>query len=432
MRTVRLLIGVLLVFTAACPAPMTLIGADGGKRPDAGAGGGAGGGTGGGSGGGNGAHDAGAQCEPCMVSTDCNQGASCVQLLGSNVCGTRCTGVAGCDPGAQCLPTTALDGIRVSICVLPTGNCGTAPCAGGCGPEATCDVMSGHCTPIDAGLMSDAGVPASDAGAPRGTVGINGGSVDRLFFAVLGDTRPSLPNDTAHYPTATITGIFQAMQAMNPRPQFAVGTGDYQFAYSTSSEAAKQVGFYMGARAYYSNTFFPAMGNHECTGATNSNCAGTQTDPYKAFMSSMMQPLSRSLPYFTFDVNDLDGKWSAKFIIAACNAWDSTQKEWLDTQLARTTTYTFIARHEPLGVAAPCTAEMDAMLAAHPYTMFLSGHSHTFAHNANELIEGTGGAPLSGNAVYGYATVEQLPDGTLRITQYDSGQRKPVASYTLP
>ena len=76
---------------------------------------------------------------------------------------------------------------------------------------------------------------------------------------------------------------------------------------------------------------------------------------------------------------------------------------------------------------------MDALLAGKSYTMFLSGHSHTFAHTNNELIEGTAGAPLTGNAVYGYATIEQLPgSSTFRITQYDSAQRKAVATYTLP
>ncbi len=431
MRTLRLLIGALVVFAAACPAPPTLIGDDGGKRLDASVGGGRGGGGGGG--GGAGGYDAGTQCRPCMVSAECNANASCVQLLGSNVCGTRCTNAAGCDLGAQCVPTTALDGTNVSICVSPTGTCGTAPCAGGCGPDATCDMVTGHCAPNDAGLMPDAGVPPSDAGFPVGTVGINGGSVDRLFFAVLGDTRPSLPNNTSGYPTATITGIFQAMQAMSPRPQFAIGTGDYQYALGTSTEAPKQIALYMGARANYSGVFFPAMGNHECDSFTSHNCSGMSTEPLKAFMSSMMQPLAHTLPYYTFDVNALDNTWTAKFIIAACNSWDATQKDWLAAQLARPTTYTFVSRHEPLGVAAPCTTEMDALLTGKTYTMFLSGHSHTFAHTNNELIEGTAGAPLTGNAVYGYATIEQLPGGsTFRITQYDSAQRKAVATYTLP
>ena len=75
---------------------------------------------------------------------------------------------------------------------------------------------------------------------------------------------------------------------------------------------------------------------------------------------------------------------------------------------------------------------MDPLLAANPYTMILTGHTHTFSHSGKELIEGTAGAPITGNASYGYATVDQLSDGTLRITQYDSKARKAVASYTLP
>jgi hypothetical protein len=59
-------------------------------------------------------------------------------------------------------------------------------------------------------------------------------------------------------------------------PPFAVSTGDYMFASVGGTQQAVQLDLYLAARARYSGTTFPTMGNHECTGATASNCgAGT-------------------------------------------------------------------------------------------------------------------------------------------------------------
>src|SRR5260370_625068 len=80
-------------------------------------------------------------------------------------------------------------------------------------------------------------------------------------------------DDVKGYPTAIITKIFQDIEAFSPKPPFVLATGDYQFASSgSSSTAAQQLGLYLGARKNYSGVQFPAMGNHECTGSTSSNC----------------------------------------------------------------------------------------------------------------------------------------------------------------
>ncbi len=357
-----------------------------------------------------------------------------MQLLGADVCATRCSSSSTCGPNADCLPTTALDGTPEKICVSRSGVCGApAGCNPACGPGTSCDLVTGTCVSnADAGPRDAGSGTQVDAGLPVGTVGPDGGVVNHLYFAVVGDTRPSLPNNTSGYPTSVINGIFEAIEAMNPRPQFVVATGDYQFATSGSSEAPKQVALYMAARAKYSGPLFPAMGNHECTSATDTNCPAVTTEPYKAFMASMIQPLGRSTPYYSFDVNAPAGQWSAKFVVTACNAWDATQKAWLAGELARPTTLTFVVRHMAQGVSAPCTSEMDPMVAAAPFSMFLAGHSHTFTHTGNQIIEGTGGAPLTGSAPHGYATIEQLPDNSLRVTQYDSANRTVVESYTVP
>src|SRR5579883_1824726 len=105
----------------------------------------------------------------------------------------------------------------------------------------------------------------TNTGPISGSVGANGGSISRLVFAVVGDTRPVNEDQPNTYPTAVITKIFQDIQALSPRPPFVLATGDYQFSSTGSrSTASAQVGLYMQARAAYSGTLFPAMGNHEC------------------------------------------------------------------------------------------------------------------------------------------------------------------------
>ena len=376
-------------------------------------------------------------CLACVQSAECPPGSLCVQLQGNDVCVKQCLSDDTCENEQTCLAAVALDGTATHVCVSSNGVCGGRACFDSCVTGTSCDLITGHCLAaldagtVDAGPATDAG-GRGDAGSIDGTVGISGGTVNRLFFAVVGDTRPSLPNDTARYPTAVISGIFQAIQDMSPRPQFVIGTGDYQYALPTGVEGSKQVSLYMAARNLYAGPFFPAMGNHECTGYAGSNCASLATSLYTAFTASMLQPLGQSKPYYSFDVRGENSAWTAKFVVTACNAWDATQKNWLAQQLARETTYTFIVRHMPLNVAGPCIGEMEPMLATSSYTMFLAGHVHTFSHNGRELIEGTGGAPITGNATYGYATVEQLADGALQVTQYDSGARKAVAVYMLP
>src|SRR5258708_25531128 len=76
------------------------------------------------------------------------------------------------------------------------------------------------------GTGAQPGTP--DAGAvPTGSVGKGGGTVDRLWFATTGDTRPSSCNDTAGYPKAAIAQIAAAMKAL--RVQFTVDLGDHMF-----------------------------------------------------------------------------------------------------------------------------------------------------------------------------------------------------------
>ncbi|HEY8041682.1 MAG TPA: hypothetical protein VIF15_17875, partial [Polyangiaceae bacterium] len=137
----------------------------------------------------------------------------------------------------------------------------------------------------DGGSSSGGGSGGSSSGCTTntgpitGTVGNNGGSLSRLVFAVVGDTRPANEDDTGGYPTSVITKIYQDIEAQSPKPPFALSTGDYMFASTGGgSTATQQASLYMQARGAYTGASFPAMGNHECgvgsgcSGSTDCNC----------------------------------------------------------------------------------------------------------------------------------------------------------------
>ncbi len=300
---------------------------------------------------------------------------------------------------------------------------------GGTTAEASVPVDSGT-APHDAGggKPTDAAVGGHDSGLPVGSVGPNGGQLSTLNFAVTGDSRPPTSNDIQGYPTAVVTKIFQQIEALSPRPDFVVGTGDYQYSSPTYlNSSAQQMMLYMSARASFTGPFFPAMGNHECTGADDSNCgAGSSsgtTANLKAFLSAMLAPIQKTEPYYAFDIDAIDGSWTSKFVVTAPNAWDSTQQAWLTTQMARSTTYTFVVRHQPSTSSGnpPGVAAIDTILGSYPYTLMLQGHSHTHKHSyVKVVLFGNGGAPLdlpSDN--YGFGTVQRRADGNLVVDAVD-------------
>jgi hypothetical protein len=292
-------------------------------------------------------------------------------------------------------------------------------------------------TVSDGGTDADAACPSS-TDPITGTVGISGGSISRLVFAVAGDTRPANVDDPSAYPTAIITKIFQDIEALTPQPALVLGTGDYQYS-STGSSAtgSQQVGLYMQARALYSGPFFPAMGNHECgisgpyITSDNNNCGpgnpGGVTPNYTAFMSQMLAPISQTNPYYAINVNAIDGSWTAKFVITAANDWTTAQQSWLETTMAQPTTYTFVVRHEGSEIPPlpPGVAGVDAVLAQYPYTLMIVGHIHNYGHYSNEpqvVVFGNGGAPLQGGD-YGFGLFSQRCDGAIVVDaiDYDTG-----------
>jgi hypothetical protein len=293
---------------------------------------------------------------------------------------------------------------------------------------------SGHATEDSGGRGgSDASVALPPDGANVGSA-----SMSELRFAVVGDTRPANEDDTSNYPTAIITKIWQDVEAESPHPDFAVSTGDYMFANPKGSTQTTQLNKYMTARAAFTGVQYPAMGNHECTGATASNCGTGASDGvtknYTDFITTMLAPIGVSMPYYTEHISAADGTWTAKLVVVACNAWNPTQSAWLTTALAEPSTYTFVVRHEGVDSMSqtPCS-QSQTIIDQHPLTLLIVGHTHTYRHYANdkEIIVGNGGAPLTSGMNYGYVIIFRKPDGNLVINAKDYMTGAALDSFTI-
>jgi hypothetical protein len=356
-------------------------------------------------------------CVACIAEGDCGRGNVCAQFGGDSYCAPTCPDGGGCHAERACTSEASVSGARVNVCVPRGDVCGASPRPGHDG---------GGTSSIDAG------------GSISGAVGAAGGKVSRLYFVVVGDTRPAYVDDTIGYPSAIITKIFQDVQSLEPVPLFGVSTGDYMFASTRGGQAGPQLDLYLRARAAFSGIMFPAMGNHECTGATASNCGSGNadgiTDNYAQFLTKVLQPLGQPKPYYSLEVDSSSGAWTAKLVVVAANAWDDAQSRWLETTLARGTTYTFIVRHEPASAnTAPGVGPGERIMAKYPYTLSIVGHSHTYARSgAKEIIIGTGGAPLtSSTADYGFGLVQQRADGTIQVDAVDYATMRRDAAFTF-
>jgi Calcineurin-like phosphoesterase len=283
-------------------------------------------------------------------------------------------------------------------------------------------VLVSACRASDTIVFEDAFV-AVDAPTRIGA-GVGGGVLTDLRFAVVGDTRPATVDDTAHYPVDIVTTIWTAVQSA--QPQFAITTGDYMFASTNGIEQLPQLDLYLGARSNFDGVVYPALGNHECTSATTSNCGDGNADGepanYHAYIDRLLAPIGETKPYFIERFAAADGTWSAKFVFVAANSWSATQAAWLDAVLSQSTTYTFVVRHEPHeATAAPGVPPSNTIILKHPLTLLAVGHIHTYRHDADshELLVGNGGAPLSTAVDYGYTIVARRVDGSLVVDSYD-------------
>jgi hypothetical protein len=322
--------------------------------------------------------------------------------------------------------------ILYAIVTLSCGGGRESPEPGTSGAGSSSSGASGDNTGSSSGATS--GASGSSSGATSGAASSSGSSgstpVSDLVFAVVGDTRPQYPDDPKGYPTDVITKIYQGVAASQPQPSFVVGTGDYQYSKATSPDP--QLDIYLGARKAFAGPFYPTMGNHECTGATGSNCgAGTvdgTTMQYTGFLTKLLAPAGQTSPYYVIKESARDGSWTAKFVFVAANAWTADQGTWLEAQMGQATTYTFVVRHEPAyDTQAPGVAPSEAIMAKHPYTLALVGHTHTYRKSgAREVIIGNGGAPITGNVNYGWALVLRRADGAIELQMIDYTTAKPT------
>jgi hypothetical protein len=348
----------------------------------------------------------------------------------------------GCRSGnTSCQPNGCYGGwwcnTGVTRCQAPPA---AGSCTGGTGSTGGTGGAADGGPAADSGASGtgtgDSGLGFLDAGsdgAGGGSVGPSGGTLDVLRFAIVGDTRPGGIDDTGGYPTAIIGRIWQDIEDESPRPAFAVTTGDYMFASPNGTQAGQQLGLYLAARAAFSNVLFPAMGNHECTGATAGNCATTTTNNLNAYLSMLLGPIGQTKPYYSVNIAATNGSWTAKFVFVAANAWDADQGTWLESVLAQPTTYTFVIRHERKSVTqAPGVAPSEQIIAQHPLTMRIVGHTHTYSYaGGQEVVIGNGGAPVTGGVNYGYAIAEQRSDGAIAFTMKDYQTKQAFASFAI-
>ena len=267
------------------------------------------------------------------------------------------------------------------------------------------------CSAAPSFMPHDTGPP------PAGAVGRDGGRVDRLFFAVTGDTRPAECDAGDRYPRATFSRIASSMRALGV--QFALDLGDHMFVCSGSqAEAQRQMGMYLAAIAEGPATFWMTMGNHECGSASSGG--GCSVGDGDANFAAYLSALGRPRPWYANDVSTSRGL--ARFVVIADDAWNSEQAAWLEETLAAADAharYLVVARHHPLAGSRSGQREIVATIARHRPTLVLSAHAHTYARDSERsVVVGLGGAPSSWPP--GFATVLETTDGALTFVLRDA------------
>lgn len=302
---------------------------------------------------------------------------------------------------------------------------------GGCDSAAVCvarrDVVDPCPGASDGGTGATPGTP--DPGVvPSGTVGFDGGSVERLWFATTGDTRPASCNDSAGYPKAAIAQIAGAMREL--KVQFALDLGDHMYVCSDSglemgeldAAAREQMSAYLAAIASGPSTWWMTMGNHECDAAYSLHRPCLPGGPHDPNFAAYMAALRRPRPYYFTDVTT--GLGLARFVVVADDAWDGAQAAWLSATLAEADVrarYTIVARHHPVQGTRTGPVEILSILRRHRYTLLLTAHNHDYEHDTaswggRSAVIGLGGA----GGKWGFATILQNHDGTLSFVRRDA------------
>lgn len=259
---------------------------------------------------------------------------------------------------------------------------------------------------------------------PPGAVTLQGGTVDRLYFAVTGDTRPADVDSFDAAPYDAMAQIAASMKKVGA--QFAVDLGDHMYVDADQPQLAEQeMQRYLSAISAFGGAFFMTMGNHECADWV---CEPGSADAnFQAFMKALA-PVS-STPWYTFDIQTSLG--GARFVDVADDAWGSAEQSWLDATLARADadfsagrlTYTIVLRHHPVDGGRTGKQSLVATLLSHHYTLLLTAHEHDYAHlnggaaNGRAVVVGIGGA---NPRHVGFGMVRQETSGELTFQLYDA------------
>jgi hypothetical protein len=344
-----------------------------------------------------------ALCAFCENDSQCG-GNPCFQdVTGQHFCGHPCD---SCPAGYTCQTVAGTSGLQ-RTCFPDSEACSAVAPPGG-------DDDAGVVLPPDGGMAPGIIV--------AGPVGATGGTVDRLNFGITGDTRPADCGST--YPQSVIDAIFDALKGASV--QFALDQGDHMFNCGFSAAAfdgaEAQMARYVTAAGRLGKTVFMTMGNHECSGSATDLCPAQvygANPNYTAYMDALRTVSDK--PYYRFDVQTVSGK--AVFLVVADDAWDATQKAWLEQQLTDADAharYTFVSKHHPDGnTDHPEFQEIYDQVTAHKYTLFFTGHSHLYKRRQRVLVVGVGGAPLFGGSFFGYGTVKQNADDSITVTMFD-------------
>jgi hypothetical protein len=279
-----------------------------------------------------------------------------------------------------------------------------------------------------------------------GSVTTSGGTVDRLYFGYTGDTRMCTGCSGLHYDSTlqmTINNIYSSMKKNGV--EFALDGGDHMEA-SNASDASGNMSDYLTAVGNLGKVVFMTMGNHECSNSYNkgSDCStdsGPNWSDFKlsAFMNALQSEANQTTPYYRVDVMTQSGK--ASFIIIADDAWNATQSSWLTTQLTDTdqnSKFTFVSKHHPVGNSDQTFfADIDKIVLAHKYTLFMTGHSHEYKRvygDRRQVVMGQGGAPHDNpnQQWWGYLTVMQCPNDNFNVIVYDQATGNVMDQWSVP
>ena len=364
-------------------------------------------------------------CNACHTDADCG-GNPCFQdASGNRFCGAPCD---SCPVGFSCQPLAGTSA-NANTCFPDNNSCATSVVPGDMAASTMNDFAG---APSVQDLLPVACTPPSASG-----VTASGGTVDRLFFGITGDTR--MMTSASSYPSSLQTVINNIYTQMGQKGvQFAIDQGDHMEA-SNATEAATQMGNYLTAAGMLGKPVFMTMGNHECSNSYNpgSDCTTSCTGDYKC--NAFLNALGKSQPYYRFDV--MTGTGKATFIVVADDTWNATQSSWLTTQLTdadANSKYTFVSKHHPEGnTDQTFFTEIENIVRAHKYTLFLTGHSHEYKREPADpraIVMGLGGAPFDNpnQMFWGYGTVMQCPDDHIYVTIYDQATGNVYASFNVP